>query len=52
MFHSSRWLETVAKSGGRAIGVSGAGHWLMETHAEEVNDELVAWFGRLSPPDS
>ena len=43
-FHSPRWLEIVALSGGRAQGLAGAGHWLMETHADPVNAALLAWF--------
>jgi pimeloyl-ACP methyl ester carboxylesterase len=41
MFHSPRWLQIVADSGGRAEGVSGAGHWLMETHADIVNQKVI-----------
>lgn len=44
MFHSPRWLEIVADSGGRSEGIDGAGHWLMETHSETVNDQLAKWF--------
>ena len=44
MFHSQRWLGIVEESGGRAVGVTGAGHWLQESHAEAVNGELAAWF--------
>jgi pimeloyl-ACP methyl ester carboxylesterase len=44
MFHSEKWIQIVAESGGRSQGVEGAGHWLMETHAEVVNPELLAWF--------
>ncbi|MFC1719634.1 alpha/beta fold hydrolase [Pseudomonadota bacterium] len=44
MFHSPRWLEIVAGSGGRSEGIAGAGHWLMETHAGTVNEKLGAWF--------
>lgn len=44
MFHSQRWLEIVAESGGRSRGVAGAGHWFMETHPGTVNEELAAWF--------
>jgi pimeloyl-ACP methyl ester carboxylesterase len=44
MFHSSQWLQIVADSGGGSVGISGAGHWLMETHADEVNQLLVEWF--------
>ena len=44
MFHSSKWLHIVADGGGRAEGIAGAGHWLMETHAEIVNERLRAWF--------
>lgn len=44
MFHSQRWLGIVEESGGRAVGVTGAGHWLQESHAEAVNRELAAWF--------
>ena len=45
MFHSEKWLQIVEDSGGRAYGVEGAGHWLMESHAAEVNPQLVEWFG-------
>jgi len=44
MFHSPRWLQIVADSGGRAEGVAGAGHWLMETHAETVNGKIGEFF--------
>jgi pimeloyl-ACP methyl ester carboxylesterase len=37
MFHSRKWLRIVADSGGGARGIAGAGHWFMETHADEVN---------------
>ena len=40
-------LEIVAASGGRAEGVAGAGHWLMESHAAEVNEKLAGWFSSL-----
>ena len=46
-FHSERWLGIVEESGGRAEGVAGAGHWLMESHADLVNDRLRAWFEPL-----
>ena len=26
------------------VGLAGAGHWLMETHADPVNAALLAWF--------
>jgi pimeloyl-ACP methyl ester carboxylesterase len=45
MFHSARWLRRVAESGGHAEGLPGAGHWLMETHPEAVNEKLADWFG-------
>lgn len=44
MFHSDKWLEIVKDSGGRTHGIEGAGHWLMETHASEVNRLVAAWF--------
>lgn len=44
MFHSEKWLQIVAESGGRAEGIAGAGHWLMETHATNVNEELTGFF--------
>jgi len=44
MFHSDRWLQIVADSGGYAEGITGAGHWLMETHAKDVNEKLLDWF--------
>ncbi len=44
MFHSPKWLQIVADSGGRAEGIAGAGHWLMETHAEAVNEKIGDWF--------
>lgn len=45
MFHSEKWLEIVAGSGGRAEGIPGAGHWLMETHDEIVNRRLAEFLG-------
>ncbi|NNJ78192.1 MAG: alpha/beta hydrolase [Xanthomonadales bacterium] len=45
MFHSDRWLKIVEDSGGKAIGIDGAGHWLMETHAPEVTKHISDWFG-------
>jgi pimeloyl-ACP methyl ester carboxylesterase len=47
MFHSPKWLQIVAGSSGRAEGIAGAGHWLMETHAGIVNELLVDWFEGL-----
>lgn len=44
MFHSSRWLQTVDESGGYSEGIDGAGHWLMESHPEIVNEHLQGWF--------
>lgn len=44
MFHSPKWLRIVAETGGRAEGLPGAGHWLMETHADIVNKQLADWF--------
>jgi len=52
MFHSPKWLQIVAESGGRAEGIAGAGHWLMETHHEVVNEKLSDWFKALLPNDS
>jgi len=49
MFHSAKWLEIVEKSGGQSQGIEGAGHWLMETHANEVNKYLAGWFKSLGP---
>jgi len=43
-FHSPRWLEIVAASGGRAEGIASASHWLMETHADTVNARIRDWF--------
>lgn len=43
MFHSPKWLQIVADSGGRAEGIAGAGHWLMETHAGVVNQMMGDW---------
>ena len=47
MFHSQKWLQIVADSGGYAEGIAGAGHWLMETHAEAVNEKIGDWFRDL-----
>jgi pimeloyl-ACP methyl ester carboxylesterase len=49
MFHSPKWLEIVAGSGGYAEGIAGAGHWLMETHADVVNEKMAAWFRDMQP---
>ncbi len=43
-FHSKRWLDMVAASGGFARGID-AGHWLQERRAEEVNALMVDWLG-------
>lgn len=43
-FHSDRWLDMVAASGGFAQGID-AGHWLQEQRAEAVNALLVDWLG-------
>lgn len=47
MFHSQTWLDRVARSGGESIGMDNAGHWLMETNAQELNAHLLSW---LSEP--
>lgn len=47
MFHSEKWLQIVADSGGGSVGIPGAGHWLMETNATEVNEMLLDWFRDL-----
>jgi pimeloyl-ACP methyl ester carboxylesterase len=52
MFHSDRWLRIVAETGGESAGIAGAGHWLMETHADEVNERLLAWFESSTVADS
>jgi pimeloyl-ACP methyl ester carboxylesterase len=44
MFHSDRWVRIVEETGGKVFGVEGAGHWLMESHPEAVNAELLDWF--------
>jgi len=49
MFHSPKWLQIVADNGGRSEGIAGAGHWLMETHAEAVNEKIADWFKNLLP---
>ncbi len=43
MFHSAHWLDLVDQSGGRSMGIEGAGHWLMESHADEVNRAIRDW---------
>ncbi len=43
-FHSKRWLDMVAASGGFARGID-AGHWLQERRAEEVNALMMDWLG-------
>jgi pimeloyl-ACP methyl ester carboxylesterase len=34
----------VEETGGKVFGVEGAGHWLMESHPEVVNEKLLEWF--------
>jgi pimeloyl-ACP methyl ester carboxylesterase len=41
MFHSEKWLRIVAESNGHAEGIPGAGHWLMETHPDIVNQKII-----------
>lgn len=43
MFHSERWLQIVGETGGQNVCVNGAGHWFMETHAEQVNELITSW---------
>lgn len=43
MFHSKKWLQIVADTGGRAEGLKTAGHWLMETHPDVVNERIFDW---------
>lgn len=43
-FHSKRWLDMVAATGGFARGID-AGHWLQEQRAETVNALIVGWLG-------
>jgi pimeloyl-ACP methyl ester carboxylesterase len=43
MFHSEKWLEILGDTGGRSAGIEGAGHWLMETNAEQVNSMMLDW---------
>ena len=45
MFHSQRWLSIVEQSGGRSEGIEGAGHWFLESHAEQVNQAILQWLG-------
>lgn len=47
MFHSDRWLDIVEQTGGSWVGLEGAGHWLMETHADEVNELIRAYLQEL-----
>ena len=46
MFHSEKWLHIVAGSGGKAEGIEGAGHWLMETHADIVNGKILEFMNQ------
>lgn len=42
MFHSEKWLRIVEEAGGRSEGID-AGHWLMQSRADEVNERILAW---------
>ena len=46
---TSHNLQIVTDRGGRSEGIAGAGHWLMETHAEAVNEKIADWFKNLLP---
>jgi pimeloyl-ACP methyl ester carboxylesterase len=52
MFHSPRWRQMVAETGGYSEGIAGAGHWFMETHPELVNRKIRDWFGVAQKPSS
>ena len=43
MFHSERWLKIVEQTSGRNECIEGAGHWFMESHADQVNQLIGAW---------
>lgn len=42
MFHSPKWLRIVEESGGRWEELD-AGHWLMESRPDEVNERIRDW---------
>ena len=43
MFHSERWLKIVEQTSGRNERIEGAGHWFMESHADQINQLIGAW---------
>ena len=43
MFHTERWIEIVERGGGKCVGIEGASHWFMESHAAETNQLIVEW---------
>lgn len=49
MLHSNEWPRIVAETGGQAEGLATAGHWLMETHADTVNEKIRAWMSEPGP---
>lgn len=42
MFHTPKWLQIVEESGGRWECLP-AGHWLMESKADIVNERMLEW---------
>ena len=44
MFHSRKWLDLLARTGGGHACVEDGDHWFMDTHPEPVNQWIEAWF--------
>lgn len=43
MFHTQGWLNTLQRRPGSQVVAMDAGHWMMRTHADAFNAEVLNW---------
>ena len=50
MFHTKRWLDIVAETGGQSVCIEKGAHWFMETEIEQTNQLIGDWLRREAKP--
>jgi pimeloyl-ACP methyl ester carboxylesterase len=43
MFHTQAWLDFLQRQQGSKVVAMEAGHWMMRTHADAFNEEVLKW---------
>lgn len=53
MFHTQGWLNALRRQQGSRVAPMEAGHWMMRTHADAFNEEVLNWLaeGRAGKAD-